>query len=257
MEKEKIVDELIAYFMSEDERLKRFEIPKNYEEKRRFLRGVINIREPKEIESSILELEDKLLSLELKEKNITNIEDIVAIDRKICVWQGDITTLKIDAIVDACNNTLLGCFIPNHSCIDNQIHTYAGIRLRLECNSIMKGKREVIGNARITKAYNLPCKYVIHTVGPMVLHNLTEKEENELASSYKSCLDIARKNNVRSIAFPSISTGVFHFPKDKASIIALNTVREYLKKYPQAFDKIVFNVYTKEDREYYDRLFKN
>lgn len=257
MHKEKIIDELISYFMCEDTRFSEYEIPKDLQEKRLFLRGIINLRLPYPLKEEIISLEDDLLQLELKEKSITDVEDINLTEDKICLWLGDITTLKIDAIVNACNSSLLGCFIPNHSCIDNAIHTYAGIRLRLACNDIMKGTEEEIGKAKITKAFNLPSNYVIHTVGPIVNNILTEKEIKELENCYISCLNVARENNIRTIAFPSISTGVFHFPKSKASQVAVSTIRNYLKKYPTSFDKIVINVFTKEDKDYYDRLFQN
>lgn len=256
MNKELLVDKLLDYFIKEDSNYKNIIIPKKYLEKRILLRGIINMRLPKKIDNSILELEDKLLWLELAEKNITSVSDIIPIEGRLCLFKGDITTLKIDAIVNVGNSKLLGCFIPNHSCIDNAIHTYAGIRLRLECNDIMGGEELAVASAKITEAYNLPSKYVIHTVGPMVGNSLTDKEIDELRNCYISCLDLARINNIKTIAFPAISTGVFHFPKDKASEIAVNTVREYLHDYPNSFLKVVFNVYTKEDQECYERLFE-
>lgn len=257
MNKEELVDKLLDYFLNEDERLKGYKLPDNYEDKRLFLRGVINIREPYEMSEDILKLEDELLQLELKEKNITDVNSLDLVEDKISLYLGDITTLGVDAIVNACNSSLLGCFIPNHSCIDNAIHTYAGIRLRLACNKIMQGKEEETGKARRTLAYNLPSKYVIHTVGPIVRGNLTDKEKSELKSCYISCLDLARENNIRTIAFSSISTGVFSFPKDVASKIAVSTVRDYLVKYPEDFERVVFNVFTKEDLHYYERLFRD
>ncbi len=257
MDKEELVDKLLDYFLNEDGRLKGYKVPDNYEDKRLFLRGVINIRGPYEISEDILKLEDKLLQLELKEKNITDINGLDLIEDKISLYLGDITILRVDAIVNACNSSLLGCFIPNHSCIDNAIHTYAGIRLRLACNKIMQGKEEDVGKARKTLAYNLPSKYVIHTVGPIVRGNLTDKEKNELKNCYISCLDLARENDIKTIAFPSVSTGVFNFPKDEASKIAVSTVKEYLKKYPNVFERVIFNVFTKEDLHYYERLFRN
>lgn len=257
MTKEQLVDKLLDYFIHEDKRFLNYKIPTDYNEKRIFLRGIINLRLPLPIKEDLLKLEDELLQLELHEKKITDVKDIKTLEGKLAIWLGDITTLKIDAIVNACNSTLLGCFTPNHSCIDNAIHTYAGIRLRLACNEIMKGKEEKIGLAKITSAYNLPSAYVIHTVGPCLTHSLTEKEKQELRSCYLSCLELARINNIRTIAFPSISTGIFHFPKDEASKIAVNTVKEYLKKYPNSFDKIIFNVFIKEDLHYYERLFKD
>lgn len=257
MRKEEIVDTLIDYFTNENKSLLNYQVPNNYAEKRLFLRGIINLREPLEISEDILKLEDELLQIELKEKVIIDVNELKEVEENICLWLGDITTLKIDAIVNAGNSALLGCFIPCHSCVDNIIHSASGIRLRLECDKIMQGREEETGKAEITKAYNLPSRYVIHTVGPIIYDKVTEKDINDLANCYISSLDLARKNNIRTIAFPCISTGLFHFPKDKASSIAVDTVRKYLKKYPDCFDKIVFNVYTKEDKGYYDRLFTN
>ena len=254
MEKVELVDELLKYFQKEDERLKRYGIPKTYEEKRHLLRGIINMRIPTSIPKEILKLEDNLLKEELQEKGMTSVDEINEIDKHICIWKGDITTLKIGAIVNTCNSTVLGCFIPNHSCIDNAIHTYSGIRLRLACDAIMNGEEAETSSAKITEAYNLPSDYVIHVVGPVVLKKLTNKEIKELELCYKNCLDIARKNKIRTIAFPCISTGVYHFPKDKASEVAVNTVKKYLENHPNCFDKIVFNIYTKEDEEYYNKL---
>ena len=257
MNNEILVDKLIEYFINENESLRKYSIPKVYEEKRNFLRGIINIRDHKEIPDDILKLEDELLQLELKEKNIVDSKDISPLKDNMCIWRGDITTIKVDAIVNAANSALLECFLPNHLCIDNQIHTYAGIRLRLKCNDIMKGKKEKTADAKITPGYNLPSKYVIHTVGPIVYDKLTEHEKKQLEECYISCLSIARENNIKTIAFPAISTGVFRFPKDIASKIAVETVSNYLKKYPNSFEKVIFNVYSLEDESYYDKLLRN
>ena len=257
MSKNELVDKLLDYFVNENKRFLEYERPNNYNEKRIFLRGIINMRLPYPLDEEILKMEDNLLQLELKDKLITDVNDIPLTDDKIGLWRGDITTLRIGAIVNACNEKLLGCFIPNHSCIDNAIHTYAGIRLRLTCNEIMKGRDEETGKAKITDAFNLPSDYVIHTVGPIVYQKVTDKERKELENCYIACLDLAKENNIRTIAFPSISTGVFHFPKDEASEIAVRTVRNYLEKEPMAFDKIIFNVFTEEDMDYYERLFKD
>lgn len=257
MNKEQLVDKLLDYFINEDKRFLNYKIPNSYKDKRKFLRGIVNLRKPYPLEEKILKLEDQLLQLELKEKVIADSKDIPLIEDKISIWLGDITLLKVEAIVNACNSYLLGCFVPNHTCIDNAIHSFSGIRLRLKCNEIMQGKEEETGKAKITSAFNLPSDYVIHTVGPIVSKTLTDKEINELKECYISCLELARHNNIKTIAFPSISTGVFKFPKDKASEIAVDTVRNYLKKYPNTFDKVIFNVFTKEDKFYYVRLFKD
>lgn len=253
--KEKLVDELLRYLIKEDEKFEKLEIPSDYSEKRSLLRGIINIRAPYPISEDILVLEDQLLQLELKEKEVTDVSEIETKDGVIAIWKGDITALKIEAIVNPGNSALLGCFLPSHSCLDNQIHTSAGIRLRLACNEIMQGREESIGKAEITDAYNLPCDYVIHTVGPMITDIVSKKEEKELASCYKSCLDLAKENNIKTIAFPTISTGVFRFPKELASQIAVASVKEYIKENPNVFEKIIFDVYEEGDKRYYDRLF--
>ena len=201
-----------------------------------------------------------ILQLELKEKKITIIDEIPCIEDQfhvLSVWRGDITTLQVDAIVNAGNTSLLGCFIPNHSCIDNAIHTYAGIRLRLSCNEMMNGKEEKVGQAKITDAYNLPSQYVIHTVGPMIGGHVTKEDKDKLRSCYYSCLELAQKKQIRTIAFPSISTGVFHFPKALAAEIAVATVCEFLKDNPGTLDRVIFNVFTEEDQEIYERIFRN
>lgn len=256
MDKEKIVDQLLLYLEQEDKRYQPY-IPSHYEEKRKLLRSLVNLRPPEPIDEHILKLEDELLQLELKEKKITSVQDIPFCEEPISIWLGDITTLSIDAIVNAGNSSLLGCFIPGHHCIDNAIHTYAGMRLRLACNELMQGREEGVGNAKITKAYNLPSQYVIHTVGPMIIDEVTEEDIENLKKCYRSSLELASQNGIRSIAFPTISTGVFHFPKELASKIAVSTVREYIAGHPGQFDHIVFNVFTKEDQFYYDRSFKN
>lgn len=257
MNKEELVDKLLNYFINEKKTIYNIDIPRNYKEKRLLLRGIINLRPPIPLSDDILILEDKLLNLELKDKIITDSKDIDIIENKMGIFLGDITTIKCDAIVNAANSAMLGCFTPNHSCIDNQIHTYAGIRLRLECEKILNGKIEKTGSAILTKAYNLPSNYIIHTVGPIVGRKVTKKNKEDLETCYISCLELARKNNIKIVAFPSISTGVFRFPKDEASKIAVNIVRRYLEKYNDYFDKIIFNVFTREDKNYYDRLFKN
>ena len=238
MNKEKLVDKLLDYFIHENDMFLDCDAPANYEEKRKLLRGIINLRLPEKINDEILKLEDELLKLELKEKKTTDVKDINLVEKGIALWQGDITTLKADAIVNAANSAMLGCFIPNHSCIDNQIHTSSGIRLRLYCNDLMNEKEAKTGEAIITPAFNLPSKYVIHTVGPIINCKVTEKDK-------------------QTLAFPCISTGVFAFPKEEACKIAVSTVRDYLKKYPDAFDKVIFNVFSKEDKTYYERYLKN
>ena len=171
--------------------------------------------------------------------------------------QGDITTLRCDAIVNAANSAMTGCYVPNHRCIDNAIHSFAGVELRLECDEIMnrQGHGEPTGQAKITNAYNLPCKYIIHTVGPIISYKLTSEDCELLASCYRSCLNLAAKNNLESIAFCCISTGEFHFPNDKAAQIAIKTVEEFMKK-DTSVKKVIFNVFKDMDKEIYRELLK-
>lgn len=251
MIKEELVDRLLDYFKMEDVGLRYLRIPRSYFEKRLLLRGIINCRYPFDINEDILKMEDQLLQLEYSEKEIVDVKDIIPMKGKIGLWKGDITTLKIQAIVNAGNSSLLGCFIPNHSCIDNQIHTYAGMRLRLYCYDMMGGKEESVGCARLTLGYQLPCDYIIHTVGPVVDGELEEKEITELQNCYRASLDLALKHGIKTVAFLCISTGMFHFPRREASEIAIKTVSDYLEKYPDSFEKIIFNVYLEEDYEIY------
>ena len=260
MKKEQLIDQLLTYFCQEGEQTFSFSIPPDYREKRRLLRGIVNIRPPYPLDEKILKLEDELLQLELKEKKITVTNEIPCIEDQfhvLSVWRGDITTLQVDAIVNAGNTSLLGCFIPNHSCIDNAIHTYTGIRLRLSCNEMMNGKDEKVGQAKLTGAYNLPSQYIIHTVGPMIRGHVTKEDKDKLRSCYYSCLELTQKKQIRTIAFPSISTGVFHFPKTLAAEIAVATVCEFLKDNPETLDRVIFNVFTEEDQEIYERIFRN
>ena len=175
----------------------------------------------------------------------------------IQLWQGDITTLRCDAIVNAANSGMTGCYVPCHACIDNCIHTYAGVQLRLECARLMneQGHLEGTGRAKITPAYNLPCRYVIHTVGPIASDTVTKNEKELLSSCYRSCLELAEKYSAESIAFCCISTGEFHFPNDKAAEIAVQTVREY-KKQENSKIEVIFNVFKDIDLKIYQDLLR-
>lgn len=263
------LDYLIEYLLKENTEIKINKLPTNIMEKKNLYRSLCNIRKPKPISNKYLQVENEYLQEELSKKNITKVEDIEAIDKpikesnlknkdKIYLWQGDITTLKIDSIVNAANSQGLGCFVPCHKCIDNQINTFAGVSLRLECNEIMK-KRDYFlktGKAFITMGYNLPAKYIIHTVGPIIYENVTEKEKEELSNCYINSLNLAKENKIRTIAFPCISTGEFCFPKELASKIAIESVEKYLEENKNNFDKIVFNVYSKEDYKIYEQNIK-
>ena len=224
-------------------------------EKRKLFRALVNVRAPKAVSKEFLDVQNAYLQEELRLKGITDISNLKPIAPDICLWKGDITTLKCDAIVNAANSQMLGCFCPNHGCIDNAIHTFAGVQLRKECAEIMKaqGHEEPTGQAKITKAYNLPCKYVLHTVGPIVCGSLTQNHENLLESCYRSCLALADANGLESIAFCCISTGEFHFPNERAAKIAIQTVKEY-KRQTQSKIKVIFNVFKDYDYEIYARL---
>lgn len=218
-------------------------------------RALCNIRPPIHASAEFLALQDEYLQEELQRKGITDVARLTPATQDIYLWKGDITTLKCDGIVNAANSQMLGCFYPNHGCIDNAIHTYAGVQLRQECASIMRkqGREEQTGQAKITKAYNLPCKYVIHTVGPIVKGRLTEEHEKQLASCYKSCLALADERGLNSVAFCCISTGEFRFPNARAAEIAIDAVKRY-KEQTNSKIKVIFNVFKECDYEIYAKL---
>lgn len=231
-------------------------IPNNAPDKWRLFRSLQNIREPKPISAEFLTVQDELLKEIAHEKGITAIDSLISIKDNLYLWKGDITTLKADAIVNAANSGMLGCFFPCHACIDNAIHTYAGVQLRLECAKIMKAQDapEPTGKAKITKAYNLPSKYVLHTVGPIISGRLTEKDCELLADCYRSCLSLATEYGLTSIALCCISTGEFHFPNEKAAEIAVQTVNDFITHNNSEL-KVIFNVFKDKDYEIYKRLF--
>ncbi|WP_294589085.1 protein-ADP-ribose hydrolase [Ruminococcus sp.] len=243
---------LISYLLSERNDMD-ISIPTDSKEKFDLYRSLVNIRPAKKISAEYLRAEDRLLQRLTAQKGITDIADIKPVENKIYLWKGDITTLKCGAIVNAANSGMTGCYRPCHNCIDNCIHTFAGVRLRLKCAEIMKAQRheEPTGTAKITPAYDLPCDYVIHTVGPIVQGRLTEKHCELLKSCYQSCLELAMLNGIKSIAFCCISTGVFGFPQDKAAEIAVQTVREFLLTHDI---EVIFNVFTEKDYKIYSRL---
>ena len=246
---------LIDKLRCEDSQYKNMVIPQNLEEQKRLLRSLMNIRHPKKISSDFLEMQDEYLQEELAAKGITELGDLSPVSEGIYLWRGDITTLRCDAIVNAANSGMTGCYVPCHGCIDNCIHTYAGIQLRLECARIMKkqGHEEETGKAKITSAYNLPCKYILHTVGPIISGPLTQTDKDLLTSCYRSCLELAEQNGVKSIAFCCISTGEFHFPNDIAAEIAIKTVKEY-KEQTKSSMEVIFNVFKDVDYEIYRKL---
>ena len=230
-------------------------IPTDSERQRVLLRGLMNVRNPHPVSPEFLETQDTYLWEETAKKGITDIRDLPPMQPGLYLWQGDITTLKCDAIVNAANSDLTGCYIPNHRCIDNAIHTYAGVELRLACEAIIRaqGHLEPTGRAKITPAFNLPCKYVLHTVGPIIGSQVTDRDKALLASCYRSCLELAAMYDLESVAFCCISTGEFHFPNDLAAEIAVGTVKEFLKQ-QTSVKKVIFNVFKDLDKQIYRRL---
>ncbi len=247
---------LIEYLLAE--RGERIEIPNDAYNQKRLLRSLFNIRMPKETSEDFLQIQDVYLQEENCRKGITDIADLQPVQDDIYLWQGDITTLRCDAIVNAANSQMLGCFRPCHGCIDNAIHTFAGVQLRRNCNEIMQkqGHNEPTGQAKITPAYNLPCKYVLHTVGPIVSGRLTEEHCELLKSCYLSCLKLAEKNSCKSIAFCCISTGVFGFPQREAAQIAVDTVKRY-KEENHSDIKVIFNVFKDDDYAIYNEILRS
>ena len=246
---------LIKYLLNENEKYGDIEISSDKDAQKKLLRALFNIRKPKSASDEFIKIQDEYLKAEINEKGITDYKTLKPIENGIYLWQGDITTLKCDAIVNAANSQLLGCFYPNHACIDNAIHTFAGIELRLECDKIMKAQifSEKTGGAKITPAYNLPCKYVIHTVGPIVDFKLTKRNCEMLYSCYNSCLRLAEENGISNIAFCCISTGEFRFPNVKAAEIAIKAVKAYRAEANSKIE-VIFNVFKDRDREIYREL---
>ena len=254
MNKEELLLKIIEYLIQENNY--DVKVPNSYESLKKLYKTLVNIRLPKPINEEILKLEDEYLSLELKDNKIVEASSLSEIEDNLILWQGDITILKCDVIVNAGNKEGLGCFNPSHVCVDNVIHTNAGMRLRLECNEILKGKELSAGEIIICNAYNLPSKKVITTVGPEILNEVTKQNELDLSNCYKNSLEYAIKNGYNFIAFPSISTGLFDYPINKAKIVAYNSVKEVLSKYKTNI-KIIFNVFSESDYNEYRKLFKN
>ena len=259
---EERLDYLIEEFKADSDEYKDLKVPDNGDAKRRILRSLMNIRMPKEISSEILKVQDEYLTERAAEKGVVNLSDIPVIRDGLSIWQGDITRLSVDAIVNAANSQMLGCFVPMHTCIDNCIHTFAGVQLRAECNRQMKELRIRHGRdyeqpaavPLLTDAYNLPAKKVVHIVGPVVHHRLTPELEKELADCYKNTLDMCAENDLKSVAFCCISTGVFRFPNKRAAEIAVKTVSEWLRENPGKIERVIFNVFKDEDKTIYEKL---
>ncbi len=246
---------LIKELLSEQPRYHDIEIPEDYTGQKNLLRSLFNIRMPSPASNVFLEIQDAYLQEETRKKGITRFSELAPVQEGLYLWQGDITTLASDAIANAANSQMLGCFCPCHGCIDNAIHTFSGVQLRLACAELMEkqGYEEPVGKAKITPAFNLPCKYVLHTVGPIIYDRVTDEDERLLASCYRSCLELAEKNQIESIAFCCISTGEFHFPNDKAAEIAVRTVKEY-RRQTHSNMEVIFNVFKNEDCKIYSRL---
>ena len=257
MTQEERLDYLIRTLAAEQPRYAGLELPADRGEKRALLRALFNLRPPLPADERLLSVQDEYLAEELRARGTTLAAELAPLSGDICLWQRDITTLAADAVVNAANSAMLGCFVPCHRCIDNAIHTYAGIQLRLACHELMErqGHEEPTGGAKITPAFNLPSRYVIHTVGPIVYASLTRRERDELASCYRSCLKLAKENGLKSIAFCCISTGEFRFPNAAAAQIAVDTVREFLKEEGVGM-RVIFNVFKDIDREIYAGLLR-
>ena len=274
MDQQQRLDYLVESFKDEAPEYRRVRIPDDTEGKQHLLRSLMNVRMPKPVSSELLSVQDTYLRGRALEKGIVNIAEIPTVREslgstdpvadKISIWQGDITRIAADAIVNAANSQMLGCFIPMHTCIDNCIHTYAGVQLRQDCARRMRSLRLEFGDdyeqptavPMLTDAYNLPAKKVIHIVGPVVQYGLTPELEKDLADCYRNTLDICKENGLRSVAFCCISTGVFHFPNERAAEIAVQTVTEWLEADPENMDRVIFNVFKDEDRRYYENLLR-
>lgn len=268
------LDYLLREFKEDSVQYRDLEVSDDYTEKRMALRSLMNIRMPGEMAEEVVRVQDEFLSEEAEEKGIVTLDEIPDIAEqygsrhpfadKISIWQGDITRLQVGAIVNAANSQMLGCFVPCHRCIDNAIHSAAGIELREECSHYMKRRKmqygsryeEPTGQAVLTKGYNLPAKYVIHTVGPIVGGRLTQALRDDLRNCYRNVLQCCVENQIRSVAFCCISTGEFHFPNDEAAKIAAETVTDFLKMHEPEFDRIIFNVFKDIDRELYEEELK-
>ena len=268
------LDYLVENFKNETNEYRRVRTPDDTEGKQRLLRCLMNVRMPKPASAAVLAVQDSYLRGRALEKGIVNVSMIETVREslgsthpfadKLSIWKGDITRISADAIVNAANSQMLGCFIPMHNCIDNCIHTYAGVQLRRECSRNMNSLRLRFGDdyeqptsvPMLTDAYNLPAKKVIHIVGPMVQYSLTPEHEEALADCYRNTLDMCRDNGLRSVAFCCISTGVFNFPNYKAAEIAVRTVSKWMEADNDSLDRIIFNVFKDEDKEYYEELLK-
>ena len=269
---EQRLDYLVEAFKTDSGAYRNLDIPDSIEGKKRVLRSLMNIRMPGKMDAAVLKVQDEYLRSRAEEKGIVTLSDIPTVKEafggakrfadKLYLWHGAITRLAVDAIVSAANSQMLGCFIPMHTCIDNTIHTFAGVQLREECNRQMEQLRAEYGRdyeqptavPMLTDAYNLPAKKVIHIVGPIVQYDLTEKLETDLSDCYKNTLDMCLENGLKSVAFCCISTGVFRFPNKRAAEIAVAGVDRWLAEHSGGMERIIFNIFKDEDRKYYEEL---
>lgn len=231
------------------------ELPAGESERWHLLRALMNVRRAALLEPQVQSVQDELLQAMTAAKGVTDANDLPCVQPGLALWQGDITTLRCDAIVNAANSGMTGCYMPNHACIDNAIHTFGGMQLRLECSELMarQGHEEPTGGAKITSAFNLPARYVLHTVGPIVCSGVTRRDRELLASCYRSCLELAAQHGLQSVAFCCISTGEFHFPNEQAAQVAVASVKEFMCT-PSSVDKVIFNVFKDVDRDIYARI---
>ncbi len=256
------LDFLVEEFKADSVQYKDLQTPKDTEGKRRILRSLMNVRMPRKMDEAVLAVQDEYLQARIRENGIVELADIPVIRGSMSIWQGDITRLAVDAIVNAANSQMLGCFVPMHTCIDNCIHTFAGVQLRAECARQMEQLKSRYGRdyeqptalPMLTDAYNLPARKVIHIVGPIVQGRLTTSLENDLAACYRNTLDMCLENGLKSVAFCCISTGVFHFPNKRAAEIAVQTVTGWLSEHPGGMERVIFNVFKDEDKAYYEQL---
>lgn len=258
------LDYLVDAFKKDSVQYKDLDTPRDTEGKRRLLRSLMNIRMPRKMDKVVLSVQDEYLQERVRENGIVELDDIPMIRDRMSIWQGDITRLAVDAIVNAANSQMLGCFVPMHTCIDNCIHTFAGVELRAECSRQMNQLRLKYGKdyeqpttvPMLTDAYNLPAKKVIHVVGPIVRYELTPELEKDLVDCYRNTLDMCLEHDLKSVAFCCISTGVFHFPNKRAAEIAVSTVSSWLSQHPSAMERVIFNVFKDEDKTYYEELIR-
>lgn len=267
------MDDLLHQLIEDSNEYRNLEVTNNAEEKKNVIRSLMNIRMPRTLPEKLIKVQDMYLQEELALKGIVSLSEIPTVREqyksnhpfadKLSIWQGDITRPKVGAIVNAANSQMLGCFVPRHRCIDNAIHSGAGMQLRAECNHMMNQRRikygrqyeEPTGTATLTKGYNLPCDYIIHTVGPIVHGKLTDSLRQDLQSCYENVLKCCMENGIESVAFCCISTGEFHFPNDEAAKIAVETVTKFLDSNTDFhMDRIIFNVFKDNDRVIYEKI---